>query len=521
MRRRLIHGLVWALLAMPVFAHAVAVAVIERAWQPPVTLAGQGDPERAVARLRDYVGLQRLIMGHTDIHPETQRFIDDLWDSLESFDLDRFYRLLPEEAEAWRSMQVYGQALPDSYRVGPDPIQGAGHEQAPSLGQFEARIRAQEIEHPDATHYLLEGDVSLGIGEVSWPAVVESTHEALRLMGQRDPAFDRDTSADADGFRRRVQMMNPSLTTTEVETLAPLWAAFPDIWNMLANVGEIKDLLAEPIDGADYRNIEAAFVIDTSRLRKAYPALARHLDRINSLLEVDLELHDAQGQLLALEIDTETLRGRVSMVLENGRLVPTRGGKPMRDAKPFDPAETRDMVAKIDTRMDILGIIAEVQGMAATIRYTPTATGARFDSRVVRVPRIDVGGRALGLVPTDLINVFLPRHIDELVIDFLTVACEGNNGQGISVSAEVSRPGAGEAAQLSLAGAFEGLDNFLVRLGMGIVNDRIVPDERVSEDIRQLIFDAHEAFSNDLDQFESLALALAAGDHRRLADASK
>lgn len=504
--RRLIFGLIGAVLVMPLFAHAVAVTVIERAWQPPVILAGQGDPVRAVDRLREYVALQRLVMGHTDIHPETQRFIDELWNSLESFDLDRFYGLLPEQTEAWRTMQVYGSAQPDRYRVGPDPINGGGRQAVPVLGQFDALIRAREIEQRDATHYLLEGKISLGIGELTWPAMVQSTNEALRLMGQRDPTFDRDTSADADAFRRRVQRMNPALTTAEVETLAPLWAAFPDIWNLLAQVGELKNLLVEPESDDGYRHIDASFSIDTARLGTAYPALGRHLGRLDSLLQVDLQLHDAQGRLLTLQFVTEALEGKVSMVLENGRIVPTRGGKPMRDAKRFDPAEPRDLVARIDTRMDILGIIANVQGMMANIRYTPTDTGARFESRVTRVPRIKVGGRALGLVPTDLINVFLPRHIDELVVDFLTVACEGNNGQGIAVSAEISRPGSGKAAQFDFSAAFEGLDNFLVRIGMGIVNDRIIPDERVSEDLRQLVFDAHEAFSNDLDQFERLTL---------------
>lgn len=502
MRRSLVHALVWVVLATPVLTHAVAITVIERAWQPPVILAGQGNAERAVARLRDYVSLQRLIVGHTDIHPETQRFIDELWDSLESFDLDRFYRLLPEESDTWRTMQVYGRALPDRYRVGPEPVNGMDRREAHALGQFDARIRAQEIEQAETTHYLLEGAINLGIGELTWPTMVKSGSEALRLMGQRDPVFDRDTSADADSYRRQVQLMNPALTTAEVETLAPLWAAFPDIWHLLATVGEVEDLLAEPAGNGDYRTIEAAFIIDTTRLQHAYPALARHLDRLDSLLEVDLALHDASGQLLALEIDTETLRGRISMVLRNGRLVPTRAGEPMLDAKSFDPAQPQDLYARIDTRMNILGIIAEVQDMTANIRYKPTRTGARFESRVTRVPRIDVGGRALGLVPTDLINVFLPRHIDELVVDFLTVACEGNDGKGITVSAEIGRPGSGKAAQLELAGAFEGLDNFLVRLGMGIVNDRIIPNESVSDDLKQLVFDAHEAFSSDLDQFE-------------------
>ncbi|WP_148863783.1 hypothetical protein [Marinobacter fonticola] len=505
MSRLFFRWLLWAAVVMPGAVQAVAVEVIKRAWQPPVTLAGQGDPALAVARLREYVGLQRLVMAHTDIHPETQQFIDELWASLESFDLDRFYRLLPERDDDWRTMQVYGQATDDRYRVGPAPL--GLQAPVPALGEFEARIRAQEIEQPKTTHYLLNGEVELGLGDLTWPSMLQSTEEALRLMGQCDAVFARDTSADANDFRRHVHAMNPALTTTEVESLAPLWAAFPDIWTLLASVGEVENLLTAPVLDGTYRSIEASFVIDPEKLRHAYPTLASHLDRLDSLLHMQLDLHDRYGRLLALTIDTETLRGQLTMTLHRGQLVPTRGGQPVLDVPPFDPRIAHDLVAHIDTRMDILGIIARVSDMDAEIRYRPTPTGARFEAAVTRIPKVQVGGRALGLVPADFINIFLPRHIDELVVDFLTVACEGNGGRGITASAEVSRPQSGKAAQLSLEGTFEGLDNFLVRIGMGIVNDRVIPDEAVSEELRQLVFDAHEAFSRDLDQFERLTLS--------------
>ncbi|HEX4937251.1 MAG TPA: hypothetical protein VFX11_01140, partial [Candidatus Kapabacteria bacterium] len=63
----------------------------------------------------------------------------------------------------------------------------------------------------------------------------------------------------------------------------------------------------------------------------------------------------------------------------------------------------------------------------------------------------------------------------------------------------------GESAKLVVKSAFEGLDNFFVRVGMGIVSDRVIPDPQVSVELRKLIFDTQEAFAHDLDGFVQTA----------------
>ena len=49
---------------------------------------------------------------------------------------------------------------------------------------------------------------------------------------------------------------------------------------------------------------------------------------------------------------------------------------------------------------------------------------------------------------------------------------------------------------------------------MGIVNDRVLPDERVSSELERLIFETQEAFASDLKGFEAIA---SARKHKNLA----
>src|SRR5690606_5514326 len=107
---------------------AVPDAVMERAWRPPVILAGNGDPQVAVARMYEYAALRDLLVHHIEYDPGTRDFLDQLRASLERFDLRGFHRLLPEnEADNERALLLHNVAYPDHYYVGPpctQPVPG-------------------------------------------------------------------------------------------------------------------------------------------------------------------------------------------------------------------------------------------------------------------------------------------------------------------------------------------------------------------------------------------------------------
>jgi hypothetical protein len=299
--------------------------------------------------------------------------------------------------------------------------------------------------------------------------------------------------------------MNSALSEADVDIIAPLWASFPDMWDLLAKLGKVESVVLASPAKQFYKNLHASFVINPDMMRSLYPDLARHLTRMNTLLQVELDLKDERGSLLRLEIDSATLRARLSTAVLDGQLVPIKNGKAVLGTTAFEDGAPRRFVADVQTRMNILGIVTNLHNMKTLIDYQLTEQGAQIVSRIVDVPQVSVEGRALGLMPTGLINVFLPKRIDELMVEFLQVACRGNAGRGIEARMEFVQPAPGEPAFVRLSSAFEGLDNFLVRIGMAIVSDRVIPDNKVSEDVRRLVFDTQEAFSRDLDKFAQVA----------------
>lgn len=480
--------------------------IIGRGWQPPVAFAGQGDEKRAVNALREISSLQKVMLSNTRFDEQTEQFVDGLWASFERFDLKKFYDLLPERKGDWHYLQVHGVVENGRYNVGPQVTSQYKNGDRPNdFGEVAVLVKAREMKGPRET-YLVDTNVSIGMGTVGWPAVAQAVEETLRIVVKGDNAYSGSASwQEGEVYRKRVTAMNASLGKEDIEILAPLWAAFPAQWDLLATLGHFDDVVVEDVPGADYKKLNARFVINPDKMKNGYPALASHLSNLGSLNKTDLRAVGEQGDVFRVSLDSEKLMARFEAYVKDGYLMPVKDGKvgaqPLTEM--FKKPWHLDLLA--EARMKILGVVTDMKDMRISLDFTPTENGAKTVASMTRVPDVKVSGNALGIMPTAVIDVLMPSNIDSLMRDFLRVMCEGNGGEGLVTSIEYSQPQGASLATLDTQTTFEGLNNFFVQFGMGIVNDRIIPDPQVSVDLRKLMFDTHQAFSQDLEAYSRVA----------------
>ncbi|MDB4987951.1 MAG: hypothetical protein JWN04_3129, partial [Myxococcaceae bacterium] len=136
--------------------------------------------------------------------------------------------------------------------------------------------------------------------------------------------------------------------------------------------------------------------------------------------------------------------------------------------------------------------------------YQPHAGYMESGLTFTQVPKIEVEGAALGFVPTALVDAFIPGNIESVTRDFLNVAAKGNDGKGF---VGVLRMGVGKEGStkgvLEAGVDFDALDNFLVKIGLGMVSDKLIPDADAFSDIKKFSTDLYDGFVKDLARFES------------------
>jgi hypothetical protein len=494
---------------MLLLIHSLAFAdqrVISRGWEPPSALVGQTQPAGAVNSIRELAALQKVVLSNTQVDRQTDRFVDELWATFESFDLHTFYQMLPDQEADYRSFSVHGAVSDGRYSLRSGPARFSGEKRDPrQFGELAVKVNAREIRN-ERESFLLGGQLSLGMGPIDFRTLSAASHKTLHLMVDGDDFMEsRRDWRQAETYKSRVRHMNPELGDEDVAVIAPLWAAFPAMWDMLAKTGRVEDVVMATPKGESYRHLTFTFRIDPEVLQEHYPAIASHLDAMGAVTDFNLRFRSSEGELLRLLLDSETLTASVSGYVQDGFLVPV--GDDGQPGKPFDTMFSKpwhvDVLGAGNTR--ILGVTTEMANIRVGMDFTPEADGARLVTSMTEVPMIEVKGRALGIMPTGLIDAFLPTNIDEIMREFMTVACEGNDGKGIYSEVRMRHATGQVGNTLHASASLEAINNVFIRFGMGIVNDRILPDPAVSLEIRQFLFDTQEAFSQDLESFAKVA----------------
>jgi hypothetical protein len=489
-------------LASPVYAQprigdeVVSDPAVWRAFRPLVIGAGGSDPARAVAYLRAGNRLLRKLEGNLERDAPTQRFYDAATESYEQLDLRELMALLPEQDGAFRRFAVQGQETASAYRL--SAAQGAFEVNATStrrgFGESSSVLRMRHLKTDDGKRYLVQWRSGVGIGDVQWDALLHSASDGIAMIEESvvQPAEDTRPLVvrAADAFLKKTQ---PALGAEDRRVLATAWAAFPEVAKVLVAIGSTDDVIDLPRTRDGLTHLRLVTHFDLARMEKRYPELADFLDDFGDLVDVKLQLRDANGNTLAdVWLDSGRMLARVEAYLRHGALVPSRVGKPLLTTAP----DYRRMTAHVHVHAHAVGIHMYVDDLRIEMAYVPTGV---LETRVRHTPGFRVEGRALGLIPAGMLDWFIPGDIPGLARRMFDVASKGNEGQGVVLD---YRFGARDRlATVEARIGVEVLDTALIRFGMKIAADRVIPDEEQSADIRKLWVAYRDAFGRDLERF--------------------
>ena len=489
-----------------------------RYWQPAVLLAGDGDPQVAIANLNEMVDLQRVITANSQFDHQTQQFVDDLWLSFESFDLKQFYGTLPDEVDGWRELRVYGARHSDAYQLGADKrILGHDSNVLEAFGDLKVAVKARPLVHKSSGSplYHLDGDFNVAIGKVSSDGPHNALLDILQVLSTANTRIYTATD-----HRTKAGEVNPLLGTEDINVVAPLWASYPNTGDIFAKLGQIENLIQKQkvavgnqTYSQPYQEVSVAVKLEPKKFKSLYPKLAHQIEKLGEVLKFTLDINDEYGRVAQIKLDTHTLRGEINILVNETGVIPVKNGVALvanvRTYSSLRAEPEIHLTTNMDAQVEILGMIYNIEGLGSKIKYRQTPTLANLDINVVGVPKATVEGAALGFVPPSVLNFFLPTNIDEMMHEFFTVACEGNAGEGIVFNAQLEEPplkvpAASNSSNLRLHLSSETKSGFFVRIAMGVVNQKLIPDEGTSKDIKRLVDDFQQAFRQDLNGFSEL-----------------
>ncbi len=520
MRTRTLLVALLIIIGLSTAAYAAGNAVVHRGWKLYVTAAGDGDATVAVKRLREVVKFTKAWLGNLEVDEQTEGFIDDMWEALEDFDLKDFHELLPRKKGKWRALEIQGTQKGSKYVIS-QPRVGQRFEVNPNgkrrkLGDTSLVMQAREVPaEDDSVNYLIHSRIGVGMGEITWKGIAGANAELFRVLASGDSrSSSYPASQDERGpswARYRVIKTHTKLGPEDVEVLAIGWSAFPKLAELLTKIARVEDIVViDPGSDGSYQHLRPTFRMARNVLRKDYPLFAEYLDDVSFLnVKNRIDLYDEHGRLIRAEIDMRAQRISFDLYVRDGKVLPVRKGKVRTDVAVDMYERPRQkpwhLTAVSNSRANVLGIKSVVKNARTRFVYRVTERGAVVKARTTEVPEISVSGNALGIMPSAIIDFFIPGSLESLVRDFVTTACKGNNGEGIAIDTRMDQPAPGKPATFDAKLSFEALDNFFVKFGVSVTNDRIIPDGDTWDEMLKLFQDMANAFSSDLERFAKIS----------------
>jgi hypothetical protein len=465
-----------------------------RAFAPLVVAFGDGDASAAVAYLRAASSILRKLDAHLERDRVTESFRKQSLASLEDFDLKGFHRSLPTpQPDGFRAFSFEGEAAQDAYRVRAGLKQPPGTPRA--FGASYGLVRMRPSGSDDEDRYLLQLRGGAGLGALRWQSLLAGVVDAGGLL---EPAEDLPIALRAaEAFLRKRQ---PDLGAVDRRVLALFWGSFPAASDVVLPISYTHDVVVEDrVPALAKFNLVTRW--DLEGMGRKYPELAAFFRDLGELADARLRVSDGAGNALAsLHADTKHMQSRVGAVLKEGKVVAVRKGAPSHEAEgALSAARFERMRVTSDLHFVLHRLHVAIENLQIELQYREHADGFELQAKAVGKPRVRVTGAAFGLLPTRVLDWFIPGDSEGLARRMLEVAMAGNHGRGMRLGLRFRETPAGTTLDWDFE--TELLDSALVRFCMKVISDSAIPSPAQEADIRRLAIDYRNAFDADLERF--------------------
>jgi hypothetical protein len=338
----------------------------------------------------------------------------------------------------------------------------------------------------------------VGLGALRWQSLLAGLFEAGRLL---ETPVERDVPLVLRAADTYLRTRQTTLGQRDRTVLSRVWGGFPGIAQLLLPISRTDDLVAERDPAPGVTGLSLATRWSLSGMARKYPALAHYFDALDDIARARAVLRDAAGKvLLELDSDTEHLETKVRGLLRDGRLLARADKHGAPEAARFER-----MRLTLDLQFVLHHIRLNIEQLAIDLDYRADEHGARLRASSTRVPKVSVSGAAFGLLPTRVLDWFIPGDVETLARHMFEVAASARGGRGATLEARF-REGP-EGATLEFDAETELLDTTLIRFCMAVIADAAIPNDAEERDITRMAVDYRDAFDADLARFARFGAA--------------
>jgi len=410
-------------------------------------------------------------------------FLHYLDESLQKFDFKLLYdnpTLAPLD-RGYRGVTLQGINHSDHYFMGLSPHKKTDIENQ-TIGSFASEIALKQIDESVVGYRSFSAymDTEMALKQYAHDNLLIFADNLLKIIDPENLAHlnppESPVFKNIDGDARMA--------------INAFYHAFPKLAVLFDQYTTLNSLLKIDIyKGVLYTHFDFSVSCKYEQLQKDYPLIADYLEQFRGVLQTGVKSINTNGHnLFNLQFDCSPDFFKFSIYTRDGKIVPfDRDGNPVFD-EAFSLSQLKKYNFKLVTQLlfDAYGLKYLNNDIVTTGSYVNTSEFASLKLKLKHVSKTKVYGRKYHIFPKWFIDFIIPDDIDQLIYELVTVMLHANDDEGSFVKFEFDKRIPDEVYFNSLASS-EYVDNFFIKLELGIWRNILKTDQETVDEINQLI----------------------------------
>jgi hypothetical protein len=268
-----------------------------------------------------------------------------------------------------------------------------------------------------------------------------------------------------------------------------------DRYSVIHSFLEVKNYNRVPCTRLNFR-----YGYRLDNLKKEFPDLAKSLKNIYGLYKINMAVKNSAGHtVLTIVFDSREDALSLSLLTRRGRILPVdASGNPVFGEE-LALTSMRDVpyYAVLDMTHDVHGLKFITDNMVVRFRFQNSQAQGLWTMKLDDVSKTRITGSYYHIIPTWLINIFIPKNMDQMIYDLSRVMLKGNDGAGSMVIFEWDTRDPGNV-MLHFSAISEFMDNYFLKYGLGVWSRKAMEDNNFMKDAKALKEKLITAFKADL-----------------------
>jgi hypothetical protein len=254
-------------------------------------------------------------------------------------------------------------------------------------------------------------------------------------------------------------------------------------------------------NGKKITRIDIQGTINKRTVQRDFPYLAEYLEDVLDLGWLHFEIRNTDGaKLLDLHLNSKTLEMKFLCFTTQGKVIPftvKEKTEILLDTKAIELSKLNNFPfqVKVDFYGNIYGLKFENPEILFHCNFQKKADTGILKAELRSIAPTKVSGGFSYLIPSWLIDIFIPGNMEEIVNHFFQVLVKANDGEGSFISLQWDREKTIWFFHTEARSEF--LDNFFIRFGLRVWNHKIWPAESARKNLAQAVGRGIDLFIDD------------------------